>query len=470
MPQEISPPFLKQCTMMEGTEITLTPEELSANESSDSNDSQDLKGGQRSPSPWMVTAAQEEFLTPPKNRINTSTFGSVLIRFRSPAAHRLQLRSASCAIWFPENLCAGFAESFSFMTSQAPNTPSLAVALDASCLIQIGQERHDERMVLEGKKMYCDALRFLRIGLALSARQRSDALLGTIMVLQVSEANMVMDGADWRNHSKGVTAFMRDRIWSEKRSHFGWPRLVEHQFRTFQYWDALSARRPIDGVLLDDAPALLLIAQTIPGALAECDEVCYGCFDEEQAIGVARRLKDIETDLVDWTAQWNRCMREAPFQLVASDKMPFPKRNLSTGKQKDAFPHIFRFNELTDCLDHVICSASMLVIKRAMLDLSLAARTSSAATAVLRGCIPGQKLLTNGTTACADTLCMGLPYLCEPQHGKFGKLVTAPPLGIAREWYAHLMHDTGSKQAALKLAWCRNAAMTIENEGIRMLT
>ena len=58
----------------------------------------------------MVTAAREEFERPPKDRVNTSSSGSTLIRFRSPAAHRLQLRSTSCAIWFPEDDKGGFSD------------------------------------------------------------------------------------------------------------------------------------------------------------------------------------------------------------------------------------------------------------------------------------------------------------------------------------------------------------------------
>lgn len=80
--------------------------------------------------PWMVAAVLEKFTTPPKNRIITSSHGSLIIRFRSPAAHRLQMRSVSCGIWMPQEARVGTAESLSFMAAQAPTTPSLAIALD----------------------------------------------------------------------------------------------------------------------------------------------------------------------------------------------------------------------------------------------------------------------------------------------------------------------------------------------------
>lgn len=437
---------------------------------SDNEHEEDGQKPERAPASWMITVAREEFDILPRHRINTSVSGSTLVRFRSPAAHRLQLRSTSCAIWFPEDLCVGFAEAFSFMTSQAPTTPSLAIALDASTLIQVGQERRDMRMVLEGQKMYCDALKFLRAALAEPASKRSDALFGAIMVLQVAEANMVMLGSDWRNHTAGLAAFMRDRVDDEKAAHFGWSRLVERQFATFQLWDGLFARRATEEkFLMADAPALLHIAESVPGVLQECDEVYVGDCSEDKVRSVLSRLKDVEADLLGWTIQWNRCMREAPFQLVSASDIPFPKRKQISPKEINAFRAVFRFNNLADALDHSICTACMLTLKRAMLDLTEAALARSLSP-LLKKELPDIQILMKTITTCADTLCMGLPYLCDSKHGKFGLLVSAPPLGIAMEWYRLLRARTGDKLAAHKLAWCESAAVAIERDGIRMMT
>lgn len=417
--------------------------------------------------PWMVTAAREEFERPPKDRVNTSSSGSTLIRFRSPAAHRLQLRSTSCAIWFPEDDKGGFSESFSFMTSQAPTTPSLALALDASCLVQVGQEHHNERMLLEGRKMYCDALHFLRLELSRSPSKRSDALLATINVLQVIEANICMGGADWRNHSEGAMVVVQRTTKDSKRLQFGWSRLVEHQFLMFQFWEGLVSKRPLDGMLTDDAPAILLLAQQIPGLLKRCDEVCLGNGSEEQAFEIAHRLKDLDADLAHWTAQWNRCMRESRFQLVSADTFAFPAGQTSRDGKSCAFPQVFDFNELVDCVDHFVWCGSMLAIKHAMLDLAFAAQ-SSHVTPTLAACLPTPKALSSAGTACADGLCMGMPYSCELKHGKFGKVVTAAALSVALDWYAQLHDSTGSKIIMRKLRWCRDAAVAVENDGIRV--
>lgn len=454
--------YLPNCSIKMDSPTASTLDDTSTPDTEDSHSSR-----QKPVPPWIVLAAQEEFSTQPAHRVNTSSYGSVLIRFRSPAAHRLQLRSASCAIWFPENICSGFAESFSFMASQAPTTPSLAIALDASCLVQVGQERADDRMVLEGKKMHCDALRFLWMELSRPACKRSDALLGTIMVLQVMESNICMDGTDWRNHSKGAMALMSQASKDSKGAHFGWPRLVEHQFIAYQFWEALISRRGLEGMLLDDAPAILQLAQQVPGLLKLCDRLCCDDGTEDEALDLVFRLKELHAELASWTAQWNRCMREARFQLVSAETLPFPKQRKGTERQSRAFPQAFRFNELNDALDHAICSASMLEVKRAMLDLATAAQKQ--AMPLVDTHLASRKSLSAAVTACADSLCMGLPYLCEPIHGKFGKVVTAPALGIAMGWYTQLYASTGSKQLATKLVWCRDAAAAVEEDGIRML-
>lgn len=243
---------------------------------------------------------------------------------------------------------------------------------------------------------------------------------------------------------------------------------MERNFATFSFWDLLLARHRIDCFLHDDAPALLLIAQGVPGALQECDEVCYGVFSEERALKVARRLRDLETELVEWTMQWNRCMRDAPFELVSSGSLPFPGRKAPVAKLRDVFPLVFRFRDLAGCLDHSICTASMLALKRAMLELSLAAASHSCPDAV-QAEIGSPQTLRRFITACADTLCMGFPYLCKLKHGKFGKVITAPPLSMARDWYSHFKENAGGKKAARKLAWCRIAAEAIENDGTRMM-
>lgn len=233
-------------------------------------------------------------------------------------------------------------------------------------MIPIGQERGDERMLLEGKKMYCDALRFLRMSLAQPSKEWSVGLLGTIMVLQVAESNMCMQGADWRNHTSGVTALMREIARSGRQQWpFGWLRLVERQFATFQFWDAVIARTGMEKLLPSEVPTLFLIAQEVPGVLQACDAICCGSRPQEEALHVAQDLRKLETRLTDWTTNWNRCMRDAPFEILPTDSLAFLHRK---ERSSTTFTQVIHFNDLTICIDHIMCSAAMLAIKRAMLD------------------------------------------------------------------------------------------------------
>lgn len=149
--------------------------------------------------------------------------------------------------------------------------------------------------------------------------------------------------------------------------------------------------------------------------------------------------------------------------------LPFPKRRPASAKQRPVFPHVFHFNELTDCLDHIIFSASMLSVKRAIVDLLGAGETFNDDALAREVDLPSLSVLENAATACADTLCMGLPYLCEKRHGRLSKTVGASALILAMQWYGHFTKTKESHKAALKLIWCRDAAATIQSEGIRIL-
>lgn len=112
---------------------------------------------------WSTSIAAEEFNGP---QSNSSRSACTIVRFRAPASWRLQLRSHSCALWFPQEPVDGLDVAFEYMTTRATRSPSLAVALDATSLVQLGQENSDLRLMVHGKKLYCDALSLLRKELA----------------------------------------------------------------------------------------------------------------------------------------------------------------------------------------------------------------------------------------------------------------------------------------------------------------
>ena len=114
-----------------------------------------------------------------------------------------------------------------------------------------------------------------------------------------------------------------------------------------------------------------------------------------------------------------------------------------------------------------MCTARMLAIKRGMLDLAKLARKFNCSQGLIED-LPSCSMLTKVVTACADSLCMGLPYLSKPEHGKFGKIATASPLIVARDWYRLLRDEIGCELAVRKLGWCADAATVLQKNGTRV--
>ena len=428
-----------------------------------------LRRRKASASPWMAIA-KEEFESTPRSMFNTTSSGPIFIRFRSPAAHRLQLRAQSCSIWFPQETAAGLDTAFSFMTTSAPSCPSLAVALDASSLIHLGQEDGDSRLLVAGQKLYCEALNLLRCELQSPSNRRPDALVGAICVLQIIEAftSMTFEGTNWRLHTQGLDGLLQSLETKSMEERLpGFSQLIDVNFRLFHLWDALVARKGINQFYLGDGTVISKVAAKVPGALEDCDDVCHTVskLTLDRAVHIMSALRDLEDELSMWSKNWTRCIRDLPYQLVSSTEFPFPE--LSTTVPSKAFPLVFQFNSLSYTLDHAIFSACLFSVKRAMLDLSSALSPQPEAVKIAV-CGDSNKLRAS-VTNCADNLCMGLPYLCDSRHGKYGLVCGTGPLYLANSWYRHLRKH-GNERVSEKVLWCHEATKRLRRGGIRPLS
>lgn len=170
-------------------------------------------------------------------------------------------------------------------------------------------------------------------------------------------------------------------------------------------------------------------------------------------------LGRLEKDLNNWASDWTGSMRSTPYQLVSASSLPFAEDRQR--KFNAVFDLRFEFRSLPDAIDHVMCTASLAVVKQAMLKLSsvLSFNHSSVNYALQEKGSSLMKHITN----CADSLCMTVPYLCRLDHGKFGAVHARGPLLLASMWYQKINDDS----ALEKLAWCNRAAKKIAALGIR---
>lgn len=415
-----------------------------------------------SASPWLKIA-RKEFETAPPELFNASSSASAVIKFNSPAANRLQLRTRACDIWFPEQDSIGLDRAMGFVASSMAYCPALAVALDAAHLVHLGGNDGDQRMLLAGHKMYGQALGLLRKELQTGAEKQTDTLIGTISILQIIEAfsHLSLTERGWDRHRSGITGLL-GRLPNDTGTS-GFADLLTFNFRTFYIWDALIARRGISCIFQGDSKALVSIAQRLTEALEGCETACR-TKDPELASIVMDSLAEIEEDFKVWTTSWNRSIRDASYTLVPSTKYPFPE--VRKTKPSKAFPLVFQFKDLSDVLDHTLCSACLLSLKRARLDILLAIPDLNETTD--ESASNTKSLSARAVTLCADTLCMGIPYLCEPQHNKFGMVSAIGPLALASAWFKHLRRR-GDEQVSEKVLWCFEASKRLKAAGIQPL-
>ncbi|KAK5125449.1 hypothetical protein LTR85_000558 [Meristemomyces frigidus] len=417
---------------------------------------------------WAAIA-EEEFKPSNTRRINTSTSAATFISFRSPAAWRLQLRNQSTYVWFPQAIPPGLGLAFEFMTQHAPHSPALAVALDASCLLQLGQEDGHERMLMAGKRLYGHALQLQCREIAASPAHRIDGAIAAITVLQICRffTSMDGDGTSWRRHAQGMASLMQAR--EPIKDDNGFMSLVLANFRLFHFWNGLIARKRID-VLRSlhpslpsamDSAALSSIAERVPGLLEECDTTCGAPLhiSPGRVDHVMEKLKGIERELSAWAAQWTRNIRNPPYQLALATCIRF------VDSTEIIFPFVLDFKTLSNALDQVTCSACLLAVRRAMLVLAPRAERDGQPPDSAKGRLAALVSISN----CADSLCMSLPYLCKPENGEYGAVSAAGPLYLATSWWEGRVGSEDSGKPVEKLAWCRDVAAYIQSVGIRTL-
>ncbi|KAF2163574.1 hypothetical protein M409DRAFT_57457 [Zasmidium cellare ATCC 36951] len=378
---------------------------------------------------WALIARNE--FHRPTGPAFVSPSGSVSITIASPVAYRLQFRTRSCDIWFPQKLVSGMEAAFGFMMMSMHTCPALVVALDASSLCHLGQEFGDPRLFKAGLGMHTTALSLLRKELENSADRLNRAHVGTIVTLQITEAFRTMDfaGEGWLHHSKGLTALL-DNLDDDMKADPnapGWPELVGCSFYLFHFWSGIAARRRIRSFGQSGGTALISIAEQVPEALKKADAACEkgAQLSLEEGLRVINMLSTIEHELESWTKFWNPCMRSGPFHIVNSTKL-FHFQPAKGKRSKNPFPLSMEFRTFFDALDHAVCTASLLVVREAMIDTCQTLLKGPHEISSSFGKRIGA--LKAAAHSCADSLCMAIPYFLLPSNGQYGHVIASHPL------------------------------------------
>ncbi|KAH9827401.1 Signal recognition particle subunit SRP72 [Teratosphaeria destructans] len=396
-----------------------------------------------------------------KYRVDVARSATTLSRIRSPVTYRVQLLAQSTALFFPKKMSPDLVATFGAMTTYAHQSPALAVAMDAACLLQLGQLAHDKRMWMAGMKLYIATLRLMSNEVALPPARRSDGgIIGAITCLQTCEfyGSVGTHGSGWRSHACGLTSLLRGRNPGE----YTCKALIETNFFLFHIWHGLINRQPIDFPDCYDVSDIVDLAQRIPGMLHDCDHILRDGYSTlpTLTVKVALGLKDMERELLAWTARCNRDPNDSPYRVVSSETLQYLE------SAQGSFHYVYDFRDLISAQEHTVYTACLLAVRRAILDLDSMLMSSNSDEAGNRRLQSDRKALIQATNGCADSLCMTLPYLQQAKNGKYGLLASVGPLYMAESWYKIVESDMATK----KLAWCADISARINKKGVRPLS
>jgi len=347
------------------------------------------------------------------------------------------------------------------MVDLVPQSPALALSLDAASLLQVGQEDGDIRLLATGVKLYGEALRYLRGEIALRPSHENDGAVAAILNLQICDFFTSLScHSTWQAHADGLSSLMQTR--PARDMPIGLRHLMDAEFHLFLFWHGLLARKRIDLLQPLDASALNSIAVRVPELLEECDVwLATGSIPEGLLNNLSGRLQAIEGELTTWAANWNRDIRDPPYSLVPASKLPY----LTKTAANETWELLFDFKTLENAIDHVVCTAALMSIRQARMDTNALTSYNPSARRGLEEIHASGRTMSK-ITECADSLCMSLPFLCKPEHGKYGVVISAGPLCLATKWY---MSRHSRRSAAKKLDWCRQAAQCIRGSGIQTI-
>lgn len=400
--------------------------------------------------PWARIAREE---------LNSETKGSMsisatnIIKFRCPAAWRIQLRAHACNGFFPTEQMASIESAMKYLTTSAPQNPALAVVLDASGLIQLGQVDCNTRLLEAGSRLYCQALGLLQKEISSLSASSDGSILAAIHVMQVCDIYTGMPYGDvsWRQHAQGISTMLSARKTKLRSEEF--KALLSRNFRMFGFWNGVLSRKGINHVLPEQVNPLESAAVRVPGALEDFDNLAFELPDKrtQRCLSLLECLTEIEKDLKQWSLVWYRNMRKPPFALVDAGTLPFLQ------SRSGVFAQILQFVSLSNATDHILCTTSLLLIRQIILQINLMLHPSIKTSAYVRS-----------ITDCADSLCMSIPYLCMPQHRIFGGHSALGPLTVAWAWYSS---QPRSHKIEERLLWCEETAQYFQQQrGFHMMS
>lgn len=382
--------------------------------------------------------------------------------FRSPVAMRSQLWEEMLHLYFPVNdQDTDFMYSkFLCRDSLQPISLSMNAAVDALCLIQLGNTHKEKRLLHEGVTRYDAALSNLRLDLAIRDATPNDGTLGAIYVLGFCELfrTVSTDGHVQRTHHLALESMLLERGPAANYSAFA--QLLLYNLRHITLLFGLIDRKRV--ALSDPAwkrctavtsglmAELTDLALCVPKRLEQSDE----CTQQPKkharvALDLLVCLTALERDLQTWLVKWLASSRGLPYWTVDAKRFAHFAPDLT--RAEDAFPKAFKFPSFSSASAQTTYWIALLHVKRTILEMALLGYGHP-----LKG---REKMLTAEASECAANLCQSAAWLTQPKHGSCGLIRAYGPLHYAARWYAKLGDFN-------RMEWCGHAKRSIEQSGL----
>lgn len=377
----------------------------------------------------------------------------------SPAVNRSQVQAAFVSSYLPKNRVRY--PQFEWMSNVASGSRAMHYALDAWCLSEVGRQQGDVDIKRTAALMHAQALRHMI--LEINAKERNVGLLiGTVYILQTCDffANLTAGSPQWRIHIHAMLPLLTA---SDAQSlDVGIQSMTQWNCRWFLLWDALLSRKRIIGfqVFVDDPndpfkthlAELSELSFRVPGVLEDCDTLRQQTAAEliEGVADVLRKLVELEFQLHAWmTASYRRTPEMRPIRIRSEDAT-FAAFN----SESQMFPYLYDLCDYSSTLSHQVQWLALLTLGEAHWDVFKTLGEHMNADGLQ------QQRLEKLCEDYADSLCMSVAFLRKCVNGTWALLATVGPL-----YFASLHYRKHGKLE--KLAWCANAAMELEQQGIR---
>lgn len=341
---------------------------------------------------------------------------------------------------------------------------AFAASRDALCLIHLGARHDDERLLTEGRKIHCVALRLIRESLNKPKDHSSDSILGacyTIAHCQIYQEIAEL-GRGWRIHMDGLYYLLETRGPGSLSSPFA--RAIFHNIRQIAVMDQLLKRKRsflssqpwLD--IMDSAqhPAFDLtnIALKISELLEDADQVVNtwdkstSC-SQRKLVELDHTYRSMEDNLIRWLS--NFCDRAATTRVLyrVDSISHYPRFERRCGTSVPLVRHVYTFTSLLSATVHSYVWVCLLALHMSFAQIAILTEPScTRRTSVEVG---------QNADECASHLCRSLAFLTLQEHRSAGLLACSGPLYWAEIWYK-------SQNAIESLRFCQRIRQSLQQE------